>query len=119
MELYRDSDADGLEVGMHGDEDIVFDTECASRQVDTERGGEAVAGKRGWEVNSRHNSKMWGKQLREGGRETLTMMTGRKVQGKSISEEEAAEIDMETAEAYDWTVIFRNIYITFILVFNF
>ena len=33
------------------------------------------------------------------GRETLTMMTGREVQGKSTSEEEAAEMEMETAEA--------------------
>ena len=49
MESYCDSDNDGLEIGMHGDEDedIVIDTEYASRQVDTEGGGEAVAGKRG------------------------------------------------------------------------
>ena len=88
---------------MHGDEDIVIDTEYASRQVDTEDGGETVAGKSGWEVNSRQNSKMWGEQLREeGGRETLTMMTGRTVQGKSISEEEAAEMETETAEALVW-----------------
>ena len=44
MESYSDSDDDGLEIGMHGDEDtIVMDTEHASRQVDTEGGGEAVA----------------------------------------------------------------------------
>ena len=37
---------DGLENWMHGDEDqdIVIDTEHASREVDTEGEGEAVAG---------------------------------------------------------------------------
>ena len=42
---YIDLDNDGLEIGMNGDEDedIVIDTEHASRQVDTEGGGEAVA----------------------------------------------------------------------------
>ena len=44
---YIDSDDDGLEIGIHWNEDIVIDTEYASRQEDTEGGGEAVAGKRG------------------------------------------------------------------------
>ena len=45
-------------------------------------------------------SQIWMRATREeGGRETLTMMTGREVQGKSTSEEEAAEMEMETAEA--------------------
>ena len=40
---YIDSDDNGLEIEMHGDEDedIVIDIEHASRQVDTEGGGEA------------------------------------------------------------------------------
>ena len=38
MESYSDSDDDGLKIGMHGDEDIVIDTEHASRQVGMEGG---------------------------------------------------------------------------------
>ena len=44
MESYSDSDDDWLEIGMNGDEDIVIDTEHASREVDTEGEGEAVTG---------------------------------------------------------------------------
>ena len=46
MESYSDIDNGGSENGMHGDEDqdIIIDTEHASREVDPEGEGEAVAG---------------------------------------------------------------------------
>ena len=45
MESCSDSDSndDGLEIGRHGDEDMVINTEHASKEVDAEGDGEAEA----------------------------------------------------------------------------